>query len=157
MIKPEDGHALAYIDWSQQEFAIAAALSGDEKMLAAYSSGDPYLEFAKQAGAAPEDATKQTHSTVREQFKACALAVQYGMGSKSLGERIGQPQIFAKQLLDIHRATFKRFWSWSDAAVDHGMLLNRLHTVFGWIIRPGGKSQLGRSAISRCKAMGRKC
>ena len=38
-------HALAYIDWSQQEFGIAAALSGDTRMQEAYASGDPYLTF----------------------------------------------------------------------------------------------------------------
>jgi hypothetical protein len=32
-------------------------LSGDEAMQAAYLSGDPYLEFAKQAGAVPPDAS----------------------------------------------------------------------------------------------------
>ena len=36
-------------------------MSGDEKMREAYSSSDPYLTFAKQAGAVPEDATKQSH------------------------------------------------------------------------------------------------
>jgi hypothetical protein len=39
---------LAYIDYSQQEFIIAAALSGDPEMKAAYSTVDPYLAFAKQ-------------------------------------------------------------------------------------------------------------
>src|SRR5262249_31073511 len=48
LIKPPPGHGLAYIDWSQQEFGIAAALSGDPNMIAAYRSGDPYLAFAKQ-------------------------------------------------------------------------------------------------------------
>ena len=56
----------------QQEFGIAAALSGDPLMMEAYRSGDPYLAFAKQAGAAPPDATKATHKAVRDQFKACA-------------------------------------------------------------------------------------
>ena len=51
LIRPPPGHGVAYIDWSQQEFGIAAALSGDANMLAAYQSGDPYLAFAKQAGA----------------------------------------------------------------------------------------------------------
>ena len=45
---------------------------------------DPYLAFAKQSGAAPEHATKQSHKAVRDQFKACSLAVQYGMGPDSL-------------------------------------------------------------------------
>jgi len=61
LIKPPPGFGVAYIDWSQQEFGIAGALSGDRAMQAAYLSGDPYLAFAKQAGAVPEDATKQTH------------------------------------------------------------------------------------------------
>lgn len=58
LIKPKPGYGIAYIDWSQQEFGIAAALSGDPLMKAAYLSGDPYLAFAKQAGAVPLEATK---------------------------------------------------------------------------------------------------
>jgi hypothetical protein len=84
LIQPPPGHGVAYIDWEQQEFGIAAALSGDANMQAAYHSGDPYLAFAKQAGAAPPDATKATHKAVREQFKACVLAVQYGIQEESL-------------------------------------------------------------------------
>ena len=59
LIKPPPGHGIAYIDWKQQEFGIAAALSGDPLMQQAYWSGDPYLAFAKQAGAVPQDATKE--------------------------------------------------------------------------------------------------
>src|SRR5262249_35377804 len=51
LIKPPEGHGVAYIDYEQQEFGIAAALSGDGQMLDAYRTGDPYLAFAKQAGA----------------------------------------------------------------------------------------------------------
>ena len=61
MIKPHQDKALAYIDWSQQEFGIAAALSKDEKMMQAYQSGDPYLEFAKLARQILLGATKKTH------------------------------------------------------------------------------------------------
>ena len=53
-------------------------------MQAAYLSGDPYLAFAKQAGAVPADATKATHGPTRELFKQCVLAVQYGMEADSL-------------------------------------------------------------------------
>jgi len=69
LIQPKPGLPIAYIDWSQQEFGIAAALSNDENMKAAYLSGDPYLAFAKQAGAVPEDATKKSHATERDQYK----------------------------------------------------------------------------------------
>jgi DNA polymerase-1 len=91
LIRPRPGWGLAYVDWSQQEFGIAAALSGDPAMMAAYESGDPSLAFAKQAGAVPMDANKKTPAAEREQFKACVLAVQYGMGEASLSVRINQP------------------------------------------------------------------
>jgi hypothetical protein len=135
LIRPAPGLGLAYIDWEQQEFGIAAALSGDGAMCEAYQSGDPYLAFAVQAKAAPPGATKATHKQVREQFKACALAVQYGMGAESLAARIGQPVARGRELLRLHRETYRRFWAWSDRILDHANLFGRLHTAFGWEIR----------------------
>ncbi len=132
LIQPPPVHGVVYIDWSQQEFGIAAALSGDAAMQSAYLTGDPYLAFAKQAGAVPEDATKSTHGPTRELFKQCVLAVQYGMEADSLTARIGQPPVVARDLLRAHRETYRKFWKWSDAAVDHAMLTGSLHTVFGW-------------------------
>jgi hypothetical protein len=140
LIKPPLGYGIAYIDWSQQEFGIAAALSGDAVMQLAYQSGDPYLAFAKQAGAVPADATKATHKTERELFKACVLATQYGMGADALALRIGQPPIVARNLLRAHHETYKTFWRWSDAAVDQAMLSGSLHTVFGWHVHIGENS-----------------
>ncbi len=131
------GFEQAAIDWSQQEFGIAAALSGDPLMQEAYLSGDPYLVFAKQAGAIPEDATKQSLKAERDQFKACSLAVQYGMGAESLSQRINQPVIRARDLLRLHRETYKIFWAWSDASLDYAMLHSKLWTVFGWAIQVG--------------------
>jgi hypothetical protein len=134
LIQPPPGHGIAYVDWSQQEFGIAAALSGDANMQAAYQSGDPYFAFAKQAGAVPSDASKRTHGPTRELFKQCVLAVQYGMEADALAARIGQPPIVARELLRAHRETYRKFWAWSDAAVDTAMLHGSLHTVFGWTV-----------------------
>jgi hypothetical protein len=140
LIKPPSGHGIAYVDWSQQEFGIAAALSGDAAMQAAYQSGDPYLAFAKQAGLVPQDATKATHGPARELCKQCVLAVQYGMEAPSLALRIAQPQIVARDLLLAHHETYRQFWDWSDAAVDQAMLLGVISTVFGWPVRVGDRS-----------------
>jgi len=137
LIRPKQGYGIAYIDWSQQEFGVAAALSNDPLMKEAYLSGDPYLAFAKQAGAVPQDATRNSHKAEREQFKACVLAAQYGMGAESLSQRIGQPVIRAKELLRLHRETYRVFWRWSDAVVDYAMLHGRLWTVFGWTVHTG--------------------
>jgi hypothetical protein len=137
LIKAPPGCAVAYVDWQQQEFGIAAALSGDTAMQAAYRSGDPYLAFGKQAGAIPADATKATHGPQRELFKQCVLAVQYGMQAASLALRIGQPLIVARELLLAHRDTYRTFWRWSDAALDTAILTGSLHTVFGWHVHVG--------------------
>jgi hypothetical protein len=140
LIKPPPGHGVAYVDWSQQEFGIAAALSGDGTMQAAYLSGDCYLTFAKQAGAVPQDATKASHGPQRELFKQCSLGVLYGMEAPSLALRIGQPVPMAQYLLRAHRDTYPQFWRWSDAVVDHGMLTGSLQTVFGWTLHTDGKT-----------------
>ena len=139
LIKPLEGWGIAYLDWSQQEFGIAAALSGDLAMKRAYASGDPYLEFAKLAGAVPPDATKKSYPKERALFKATVLAVQYGMGAEALAERIQQPVIVAKDLLRKHRQTFQVFWEWSDRNVDYALLHNRLWTVFGWQLQVAGQ------------------
>jgi DNA polymerase I len=46
LIKPGEGRAIAYVDWSSQEIAVAGALSGDVALWDAYASGDPYMAFA---------------------------------------------------------------------------------------------------------------
>jgi DNA polymerase-1 len=132
LIKPPPGHAVAYIDWRTQEVGIAAALSADPNLLAAYQTGDVYLAFATAAGFAPQNATKATHGAQRELAKQCTLAVQYGMGAQALALKIGQPLIMAQNLLRVHRETYRKFWHWSDAALDTTMLTGSLHTVFGW-------------------------
>lgn len=137
LIKPPPGCAVAYCDWRTQEFGIAAALSRDPAMLEAYRSGDPYLSFAKLAGAVPADATKATHGPQRELYKQTTLALQYGMEADALAMRIGQPRIVARGLVQTHHLTFKIQWRWSDAALDTAMLTGSLQTVFGWTIHTG--------------------
>jgi hypothetical protein len=140
LIKPAEGMAIAYIDYEQQEFGIAAAMSSDKNMKEAYNSGDPYLTFAKQAGAVPLEATKKSHPTERDLYKATALAVQYGMGAKSLGERIGQSEHHGLALLHNHKSTYPEYWKWSNNAEARGMMGIPLQTIFGW-------STLGREPI----------
>ena len=137
LIKPAEGYGIAYVDWSQQEFGIAASLSNDANMKKAYASGDPYLSFAIQAGAVPASATKQSHKAEREQFKACVLAVQYCMGADSLALRINQPIARARQLLNLHRTTYQTFWRWSDTCLNQAILGGRLWTGFGWNLQVG--------------------
>lgn len=134
LIRPLPGWGLAYVDFEQQELGIAAALSRDPAMQAAYRSGSPYLAFAIKAGAAPAGATKASHPLVRERYKQCSLGVLFGMGARALASRIGKPLSVAEQLLRHHRETYTRFWIWAEAAVDHAMLKGSIFTPFGWTL-----------------------
>ena len=94
LIKPRPGYAVAYIDFNQQEFAVAAVLSDDRAMQHAYLTADPYLEFAKTGrSSASGMRLRKTHSVVRDLYKTCCLAVMYGMHAKSLALRIGKSEI----------------------------------------------------------------
>jgi DNA polymerase-1 len=132
LIKPPPGQAIAHVDWSNQEVGIAAWLSDDAKMVEAYLSGDPYLAFGKQCGKLPPGATKASHPDTRQMLKQCVLGILFGMGAKTLAFKIGQSELAARELLRLHRDTYKKFWSWSEAAVDCAMLHNSISTVFGW-------------------------
>src|SRR5262249_22782151 len=132
LIRPAEGMALAQLDWEQQEFGIAAALSSDPAMMEAYRSADPYLTFAKQAGAAPKEATRQTHGAERERFKVLSLADQYGMGAAALARRLDESPARGRELLQLHRAIYPRYWQWSDAVEMTAMLSGRLQAAFGW-------------------------
>jgi DNA polymerase I-like protein with 3'-5' exonuclease and polymerase domains len=132
LIKPGPGMAIAYIDWSSQEVAIAAALSGDTFLMDSVASGDPYLSFAVRAGLAPEGATKASHGVVRDVCKACVLGTNYGMGAKTLAFRTGTSVIEAEALLRMLARTYPVFTAWQSKSVDVALLRGHMSTVFGW-------------------------
>jgi DNA polymerase I len=137
LIKPSEGYGLAYIDFSSQEIGIAAALSGDERMADGYSEGDPYIAFAKAAKLVPQDATKHTHKPIRDRCKSVVLGVNYGMGPDALASQAGIMPVEAKELLRLHRDTYRTFWRWSEDIVSSAMLTGEIKTVFGWRRRVG--------------------
>jgi hypothetical protein len=135
LIKPPEGRALAYIDWKSQEVYIAAALSGDRALMDAVTSGDPYLAFAKMAGLAPADATKDSHKAIRDLCKTCVLGTNYGMGPASLAVRTGLSVLDAQNLLRRLTLAFPTFTAWADHVISVGQLAGYLSTVFGWTWR----------------------
>lgn len=149
LIKPASGRAVAYVDWSSQEIAIAAALSCDNIMWNDYESGDPYLAFAKQAGLVPADATKETHNTERQRAKAVVLGVGYGMEAESIAQQSGLHIEQARALLNQHKVTYKSFWSWVTKIQNAGLLGLPLQTRFGWTWQAGqGTTVNARSLLN---------
>ena len=132
LIRPRRGRAIAYVDYTSQEIGIAAALSGDQALMRAYRSGDPYMAFAVDAGLAPPGATKATHNPIRDRCKALVLGVLYGMQESTLAGNLNVPTCEARELLRAHKRTYMTFWAWSQRVVDTAMLRGWIDTVFGW-------------------------
>jgi DNA polymerase-1 len=141
LIKPGPGMAIAYIDWSSQEVAIAAALSGDPFLIDAMASGDPYLSFAVRARLAPEGATKASHRAVRDLCKACVLGTNYGMGARTLAFRTNTSIIEAESLLRLLARTYPVFTEWQNKSVDVALLRGYMNTVFGWKLHVTGSTR----------------
>ena len=155
LIKPPPGYAVAYIDWSSQEVGIAAALSGDEAMMADFLTGDPYIAFGIRAGILPPDATKESHREQRDMLKTCVLGLQYGMGEQTLATRIGKPAIVARELIWAHKDRYRKFWRMADSVVNCAMLGLPVTTVFGWQVFAGTGLIAPRKADERPRSVGR--
>jgi DNA polymerase I-like protein with 3'-5' exonuclease and polymerase domains len=141
-ISPTKDEDLAYIDFSCQEIAIAAGLSGDQRLLAAYIEGDPYIGFAKQARLVPPDATKYSHPEIRSICKVVVLGLNYGMGAQSIAFQAGITVAHARDLIALHKRTYHIFWKWSDSMVDVAILTQEMQTVFGWKRRIQGRAKV---------------
>jgi DNA polymerase-1 len=135
LITPTKGMAIAYCDYCQQEIGIAAALSDDKNLKEAYESGDPYLVFAKVAGAIPEDGTKETYPEQRELYKKLMLALNYGMSVETFALRTKIPLAEAKAMVRSHKQKFHKYWEWNSNFVDMGLLGGIVKTNFNWYYR----------------------
>lgn len=82
------GKFMGGIDYGSQEFLIQALESGDEKMMEAYKSGDPYLYLGKACGAIPPEGTKATHGFLRDCFKSTTLGIGYLMTKYGLAIKL---------------------------------------------------------------------
>jgi DNA polymerase I len=132
LISPPSGYGLAYVDWQAQEVAIAAALSGCERMIEAYLSGDVHFAFAKAAGLAPPDAVPEGNEAARDIAKTIVLGINYGMGPVSMATRAGVSKREARFLLAMHRIVYRKFWQWADGIVNTALFAGEMTTKYGW-------------------------
>ncbi|GAH46533.1 unnamed protein product, partial [marine sediment metagenome] len=132
LIKPPKGQAVAYLDYSQQEIAVAAVLSKDKVMQKGYESGDFYLAFAKEVKAIPKEGTKKTYPEVRRKYKAIALGVHYGKGAYRLGKELGITEEEAKILLGNHKITYFAYWDWIDRFILNAQVTGKVLTWDRW-------------------------
>lgn len=85
-----EGYGIGAWDYASQEVLLAAILSGDKKLYAAYCSGDVYLAYGKEIGVIPPNGTKQTHSKERDDQKPLILGWQYWTTEYGLAKQLSQ-------------------------------------------------------------------
>ncbi len=131
-IKPPEGRAVAYCDYASQEIAIAAVLSGDERLWEDYATGDVYEAFAKQAGLVEPGDDEKKIKAARDKCKPLFLSLNYGSTARGLATRAKLPLEIAVDLVKRHRLRYPDFWRWSDDTANRALLGLPLETVFGW-------------------------
>src|SRR5205823_3268624 len=124
MVFPEDTIGV-YLDWRTQEVGIAAALSGDEVMMADYREGDIYYGLAKLCGQTygfDQKQWKKSKSDVRQRMKALQLGVNYGMGVPSLAKGPDRHPLIASTIIELHKRKHSPYWEWRANMVQQAML-----------------------------------
>jgi hypothetical protein len=123
-----------YLDWKAQEIGIAAALSGDKVLMAAYQD-DVYYALARMCGLTldPDSRHWKKHNPeLRNRMKALQLGINYGMGVSSLARGLDRHPLIAGRFIEIHQRVHAPFWHWRDNEVMLALLNRRIETVFGW-------------------------
>lgn len=100
----EDGYSLVSFDYSQIELRIAAFLSGDEKLIEIFRTGqDVHTAVASEVfGVPPGEVTKE----MRSRAKVINFGVMYGMGVTALRQNLGTSKEDAEK---FYREYFERF------------------------------------------------
>jgi hypothetical protein len=138
LIAPTQGRSLIYADIAAAEAGIAADASGDPELTRIYNSGlDPYLEFAKSAGALPSDSVRDRVGRpdieqIRNLYKVADLAIKYGIGGAALSANLGIPEWQSDRIIASHKKTYGIYWAWADAQVKQAYCDGFISTSFGW-------------------------
>ena len=102
MVFPKDTIGV-YLDWRTQEVGIAAALSGDQALIDAYSGGDVYHALARMCGLTDDPDPKHWKNdqpVMRQRMKELQLGINYGMGVPTLAKGLDRHPLIAS---DNHR------------------------------------------------------
>ena len=156
LIKPAEGRALAYIDWSSEEVWIAAYLSNDPG-----DAGRGRVRVTRtcrlRAGrAGTAGRTKQSHPDIRSRCKAVVLGVNYGMRRAHASQPYRAFGVEAQHLITRMERTFPVYTEWVQQVIGAGIMRGSLSTCFGWTgsPRPIGplRSETGRysAPVPRC-------
>ncbi len=128
-----DGYKLLQYDWSQIELRIAAALSGETKMIEAYKSKVDLhrLTASKLFDKPMEEVTDEE----RQLAKGCSFGVLYGISPKGLSENFKIPVEKAKKLIEGFFREYPRLRAWQTKIKENALKTGIVTTPVGRVRR----------------------
>jgi len=123
------GFKLAAFDYSQIELRIAAILSGDEKLIQIFESGeDVHTSVASYVfGVSKEKVDKE----MRRQAKVINFGILYGMGINALALNLGSDRKTAQEFYNTYFEKFSGLASYLDKIKENTAKLGYTKTFFG--------------------------
>ena len=121
--------ALLTADYSQIEMRIMAHLSGDEKLLAAFASGEDL--HATVAGLVFGVKPSEVDSEMRRQMKAMSYGLAYGLSSYGLAVQLDISPPAAQQLMDTYFERFGGIRDYLKTVVEDARKTGYTETIMG--------------------------
>jgi len=121
--------ALLTADYSQIEMRIMAHLSHDEKLLAAFASGEDL--HATVAGLVFGVKAAQVDPEMRRQMKAMSYGLAYGLSSYGLAIQLDISPPAAQQLMDTYFERFGGIRDYLQDVVDKARKVGYTETIMG--------------------------
>lgn len=146
----EKNHKLLSLDYSQIELRIAAALSQDEKMTAAFNA-DKDIHTLTAAEVNNVDFNEVT-TGMRRQAKTLNFGVLYGMGSRAFSETTGMPKTQAQKFIEEYYNDFVGVKNWQEKIKAEGKTFGYIKTLTGrrrWVLDLASENQKYRSMAER--------
>ena len=125
----EKGYKLCAFDYSQIELRIAAILSGDNKLLEIFKSGeDVHAAVASQVFKVPME---MVDKEMRRRAKIINFGILYGMGVNALKQNLGSTREEAQKFYDDYFKTFGTLASYLDGVKRDAARLGYTTTLYG--------------------------
>ena len=122
-------YCLVDADYSQIELRLLAAIAGDERMIAAFASGEDIhtLTASQVFGVPPEEVTGE----LRKRAKAVNFGIVYGISAFSLSEDIGVTRAEADRYIKSYYAKYPSIEEYLSSIVEAAKEQGYVTTIFG--------------------------
>ncbi len=125
----EPGWLLIAGDYSQIELRVLAHMSGDARLIEAFTRGeDIHARTAQEIFGVPPGLQNHEH---RRMAKAINYGVIYGLSSFGLAARTGSSKTEAQQYIDAYFKRYEGVRSFLEARIEEARTTERVRTLFG--------------------------